>query len=118
MEPANRIGFIESNCGIMEGMIKRLILGAILISSVGCGGLGIPTTTVQLGATPPTIASGQSTTLAWTSVNASAVVSSNFGATTTSGTKSVSPTVTTTYTITVQSPLGDTSSASTTVTVN
>ncbi len=118
MEPANRIGFIESNCGIMEGMVKRLVLGAILMASVGCGGLGIPTTTVQLGATPQTITNGQSTTLAWTSVNANAVVTSNFGATTTSGTKSVSPTATTTYTITVQSPLGDTSTASTTVTVN
>ena len=99
-------------------MVKRLVLGAILMASVGCGGLGIPTTTVQLGASPTTIPNGQSTTLAWTSINANAVVSSNFGATTTSGTTSVSPTATTTYTITVQSPLGDTATASTTVTVN
>jgi hypothetical protein len=118
MEPANRIGNIESNCGIMEGMVKRLILGAILISSVGCGGLGIPTTTVQLGASPTTIPNGQSSTLAWTSINASSVVSSNFGATTTSGTKVVSPTTTTIYTITVQSPIGDTDTKTVTVTVN
>ena len=102
----------------MYAMIKRLIIGTIALSMVGCGGLGIPTTTVQLGATPTTIPNGQSSTLAWTSLNADSVVSSNFGATTTSGNKVVSPTVTTTYTITVQSPLGDQATSSVQVTVN
>ena len=98
-------------------MIKRLIIAGIGLSMLGCGGLGFPTTTVQLGATPPTISNGQSTTLAWQSINAASVVSSNFGATTTSGTKVVSPGSTTTYTITIQSALGDTATSSTTVTV-
>ena len=102
----------------MVAMVKRLILGGIALSMVGCGGLGIQTTSVQLGATPTTITSGQSTTLAWTSINAASVVSSNFGATATSGSKPVSPTATTTYTITVQSTLGDTDTKSVTVTVN
>lgn len=102
----------------MIRMTKLFIVGAIALSLVGCGGLGFPTTTVQLGASPQTITNGQSTTLTWASINASGVVSSNFGATTTNGTKSVSPTQTTTYTITVQSTLGDTASSSTTVTVN
>jgi hypothetical protein len=99
-------------------MVKRLILGAIALSCVGCGGLGFQTTTVQLGATPITITNGQSTTLQWVSVNAAGVVDSNFGANVTSGSKVVSPTVTTTYTITVQSALGDTATSSVKVTVN
>ncbi len=99
-------------------MVKRLIIAGIGLTMVGCGGLGFPTTTVQLGATPPTITNGQSTTLTWQSLNAASVVSSNFSASSTSGTKSVSPTVTTVYTITVQSSLGDTATSSTTVTVN
>ena len=102
----------------MKGMIKRLIIGAIALSLVGCGGLGFPTTTVQLGASPTTISNGQSTTLQWVSVNAAGVVSSNFGASATSGSKVVSPTVTTTYTITVQSSLGDMATSSVKVTVN
>lgn len=86
---------------------------------VGCGGLeGLQTTSVQIQATPPTITNGQSSTLVWTSINASSVVSSNFGASATSGSKVVSPTVTTVYTITVQSPLGDTDTKTATVTVN
>ena len=71
---------------------------------------------VSLTATPSTISSGESVTLTWSSSNATTVVSSNFGATTVNGSKTVSPTVTTTYTITVSGAGGE-ASDSVTVTV-
>lgn len=98
-------------------MVKKYLLAAIGFAMIGCGGLGIPTTTVQIGATPLTITNGQSTTLAWQSIDASSVVSSNFGASTVNGTKVVSPGSTTTYTITVQSSFGGTATSSVTVNV-
>ena len=71
---------------------------------------------VTLTATPSTIASGQSVQLTWSSTNGSTVVSSNFSATTLSGSISVSPTQTTTYTITI-SGTGGTTTQTATVTV-
>ena len=104
---------------IMRAMVKRMIIGVLALSVLGCGGIdGLQTTQVVLTATPTTVPNGTATTLSWTSINATNVVSSNFGATTTSGTKSITPGGTITYTITVQSSLGDTSTSSVTVTVN
>jgi len=62
--------------------------------------------TVDLTADPDTIALGEASTLQWTSTNATEVVNSNFGATTVNGTLQVTPTETTTYTITVGGPGG------------
>lgn len=75
--------------------------------------------TVNLVATPTAIEPGQRVTLSWTSVNATHVVSSSFGATAVSGTAIITPTVTTTFTITVRHGASqmDTSTATVTVVV-
>ncbi|HWR15569.1 MAG TPA: putative Ig domain-containing protein [Terriglobales bacterium] len=73
--------------------------------------------TVQITASPTSITQGQSSTLSWSSTNAtSATINQNIGTVATSGTKTVTPTATTTYTITVTGAGGSTT-ASTTVMV-
>lgn len=72
---------------------------------------------VTLKANPITIKSGQSSTLTWTSNMAASIVSSNFGATTLNGSKIVSPTRTTIYTILMRTTSGGTMSAAATVAV-
>lgn len=69
---------------------------------------------IGTGATNPV----SSSTLTWTSTDATTVVSSNFGASTVSGTTSVSPTQTTTYAIEVSGPAQPNADASVIVTVN
>jgi hypothetical protein len=90
-------------------MVKWFVLGAVAVSTAGCGGLaGLVGVSVNVVATPPTIANGQSTTLA----------SSNFGAVSVSGSKVVSPSATTVYTVTVQDSSGNPATNTATVTVN
>lgn len=73
--------------------------------------------TVTISASPASIESGQSSTLTWTSTNAtSASIDNGVGIVPVSGTATVTPAATTKYTITVTGP-GSTTSASATVTV-
>jgi len=72
----------------------------ILLAWAGCTG-GDHSVSVTLTATPAIISSGEETLLQWTSHNATRVDSSNFGAAAVSGSQAISPTDTTTYTITV-----------------
>jgi peptidoglycan-associated lipoprotein len=75
------------------------------------------TPTVSLTAEPSSIDRGQSATLRWSSTDATeASINQGIGSVGTSGTRSVSPTSSTTYTITVKGP-GGSASASATVTV-
>jgi hypothetical protein len=75
-----------------------------------------PATTASLSANPKAISSGQSSTLSWNSTNASSCEGGGFAASGTSGSAVVSPTVTTSYSVTCT---GDGGSATdlTTVTV-
>jgi len=73
--------------------------------------------TITLSASSPSITQGGSTTLTWSSTNATSVSSSNFGATTINGTITVSPISTTTYNITVSGP-GGSATASITISVS
>ena len=83
----------------------------------GCGP-GQPGPTVTMSASPSSIEQGQSATLRWSSANAeSASITPGIGTVPTSGSRSVSPTQTTTYRITVRSADGQTASATATVTV-
>jgi hypothetical protein len=77
-----------------------------------------PIPTGTLSASPGTIQAGQSSTLTWSTVNAtSATIGNGIGTVSLSGSRTVSPTVTTTYTITATSAAGsDTASATVTVT--
>jgi len=77
-----------------------LLAFLLLLVWTGCGGGGNDLS-VTLNATPDIAVSGESTTLEWSSHNATRVVSSNFGAATVNGSTQVSPTGMTTYTITV-----------------
>ena len=77
-----------------------------------------PPPTVTLSASPTSIDRGQSTTLTWSSRNAeSAEITPDIGMVPTSGSRKVSPNVTTTYRITVTGADGQTATASVTVTV-
>ena len=76
-----------------------------------------PAPTVTISVNPQTITAGQSTTLTWSSTNAStAVIDQGIGNVGASGSTTVSPSGDTTYTITVTGP-GGTASASASVTV-
>jgi hypothetical protein len=79
-----------------------------------------PAPTVALSASPKTIASGSSSTLTWSSTNATSCTASGgwTGTEATSGTQSVSPNSTTTYSLTCTGAGGTTSPASATVTVS
>jgi hypothetical protein len=79
---------------------------------------GEVTTTVTISANPETIEPGGSSTLSWTSANAdSCVIEPDIGSVDVNGSTSVSPTETTTYTITASGP-GGTAADSVTVTVS
>ena len=77
-----------------------------------------PAPTVTLSASPTSIERGESTTLTWSSTNAeSAELEPDIGAVAVSGTRRVSPNVTTTYRITVRGADGQTATAAVTVSV-
>jgi hypothetical protein len=80
--------------------------------------VGTPAPTATLSASPSAITSGGSSTLTWSSTNASSVsINQGIGTVPTSGSRSVSPTATTTYTITATNSSGSVTD-SVTVTVN
>lgn len=97
--------------GVLSLIIKPVTTG-------GGNGGDEDEVTVSITATPSRITQGSSTLLAWTSQNAVSVVSSNFGATAVTGQKTVSPTASQTYTITVEGADGSRASASVYVTVD
>src|SRR6266446_2507179 len=73
-----------------------------------------PATTASLSASPKIVSAGQSSTLSWSSINASSCTGSHFTASATSGSAVVSPTVTTSYSVTC---IGDGGSATALATV-
>ena len=86
-------------------------------ANVTVGG-STPAPTINFAANPATINSGQSSTLTWTTSNATSVsIDNGIGAVATSGTHSVSPAQTTTYTLTATGADG-TTSAQASVTVS
>ncbi len=71
---------------------------------------------VSITATPGSIAQGGTANLAWTSQGATSVsIDQNIGAVSASGNRAVSPTVTTTYTITATNEFGDTTDSVTVI---
>lgn len=73
--------------------------------------------TATLAAAPDVIQQGQSTTLTWQTQNANGITISGLGTVPASGSRSVTPGSSTTYTLTAKGP-GGTQDASTRVTVN
>ena len=85
---------------------------------VGIDGGHVPPPTVTLSASPTSINRGQSTTLTWSSTGAERTeIEPDIGEVPASGSRTVSPNVTTTYRITVMGADGQTATASVTVTV-
>ena len=78
---------------------------------------GNPVPMATLSANPASITSGQSSTLTWSSTNATSCTGTGFTTSGTSGSVSVSPTVTVTYSVTCNGAGGTSSPASATVTV-
>ncbi len=76
-----------------------------------------PVPSVKLSASPASITNGTSSTLTWSSTNATSCMGSGFMTSATSGSAMVAPNVKQIYTFTCTGP-GGTASASTTVTVN
>jgi len=88
-----------------------------LQAAVNTLGGGPPAPTATISASPSTITSGGSSTLSWSTTNATSVsIDNGVGSVGTSGSISVSPTSTTTYTITATGS-GGTANDSATVTV-
>ena len=84
----------------------------------GIDGGQAPPPTVTLSASPTSIDRGQSVTLTWSSTSAeSAEITPDIGMVPMAGSRTVSPSVTTTYRITVTGADGQTATASVTVTV-
>ncbi|HSY51390.1 MAG TPA: hypothetical protein VLC46_21480 [Thermoanaerobaculia bacterium] len=80
--------------------------------------VNVPAPTISFSASPTTVGSGQSSSLIWSTTNATSVTIDNgVGSQPTSGSTSVNPTATTTYTLTANGP-GGTSNAQATVTVS
>ena len=76
-----------------------------------------PTPTASIRVTPSVIDQGQSATLAWTTTNATAASISGIGTVAPSGSQSVSPTVSTTFTLIAKGP-GGSAEATARITVN
>ena len=92
---------------------------ALMFGMGGCGGgspAGPTAPTATLSASPSGVEKGEPVTLTWQTSNATSVSISGIGAVAASGTKQVTPSSTTTYTLTAQGP-GGTQKASTNVLV-
>jgi peptidoglycan-associated lipoprotein len=109
---------------------KTITLGGILVvvlSFAGCAKKAAKATppaapppatpTATLAATPAVIEQGQTTTLTWKTDNASDVTIDGIGAVSGSGSKTITPSSSTTYTLMAKGP-GGTKDASARVTVN
>ena len=77
-----------------------------------------PAPTATITASPTSITVGQSATLTWSSTDATSCTGTNFTASGTSGTQSISPTVSLTYGVTCSGAGGTSPAASATVTVS
>jgi len=121
---------IDNGIGDVESSGSREVTPAqtttYSITATGPGGAATASVTitvhqppvVTISADPDTILTGQSSTLSWSSANATQVsIDNGFGIVAPSGSLAVSPSQTTTYTIIAMGPGGITS-ASVTVTVN
>ncbi len=104
----------------VSGSTLTLTLPAYSVTTINVTGTAVaPVPAVTLSASPATIASGNSSTLTWSSTNATTCTASGgwTGTELVSGTKSVSPISTTTYSLTCTGTGGTSAPAGATVTV-
>jgi len=104
-------------------LFTLLLLFSALIAGIGCGGGSSQTTSgnsapsIVLTAQPMSISSGSSTTLSWTTTNATSVNIPGVGTFRAKGSVKVTPSATTTYTATASGP-GGTAKASINISVS
>jgi len=105
----------------LPGVLFGLICGAVCLLAVACGGSSHPKPTVTIAANPTSITEGATTTLTWSSVNATSCTASGSwsGSEATSGTVTETPSSagTATYTLSCTGK-GGSANASATVTVS
>src|SRR5262249_33015067 len=94
--------------------VQETVTG-IHLTATSAAGTSPPT--VSLAVNPTSLTAGQSSTLSWTSINATSCTGSGFTASGTSGSIIVTPSVTTIYSVTC-SGNGQSASASATLTVS
>ena len=99
-----------------DGVVDILDL-SILLSHWGQTGAAYAAPSITITASPTAIYAGQSATVTWSATNATGCTAPWTSSTSTGGSQSVSPTVTTAYTITCTG-YGGSSNASATVTIN
>ena len=119
------LGTFESAPVSSAGSVDALFNAPDVDSYVTVAAVFLPTVpqtppAVTLSASPSTIVTGSSSTLTWSSPNATSCTASGSwsGNEPTAGTLVVSPTATSTYTLTCTSPTGTSSPVSATITVN
>jgi len=100
---------------ILAGCHKKVVAPAPPPPPPPPAPLPIPTASIRV--TPPVIDQGQSATLAWTTTNATVASITGIGTVAPSGSQSVSPTMSATFTLTAKGP-GGSVEASARITVN
>jgi hypothetical protein len=110
-------GVMTDYDGLARPQSGYTVIGAALGTGPASGSGTSSTSTVALSASPTSITSGQSTVLSWDSTNAVSA-KLNGASVALSGSQTVSPTTTTTYTIVVTDSAGHTSSSAATVNVS
>ncbi|MEA2238464.1 MAG: hypothetical protein QOC81_3188 [Thermoanaerobaculia bacterium] len=97
---------------------KSELLDSLWTANVTRAATVPPPTITSFAATPTTITAGDSAVLSWTTQDATAAsIDKGIGSVAVNGSKSVSPTVTTTYTLTASGPTAPAKNSTTTVTV-
>lgn len=104
---------ITTQCVNQSGTWRRVATGCINQAGTWrCYGMTAPSVSISVNPTS-IVQGGGSSTLSWSSSNATTLVSSNFGAGGLSGSTTVAPGSTTTYTITVRNAFAQASNSAT-----
>ncbi len=118
LSPNTTYYFVVSTTTQPNGNNSNTVTSGFSTEVSGLTASGSPPVVSAFTASPSTITAGQSSTLSWTTTNATTVsISGVTGTQPANGSVSVSPTTTTTYTLTATGP-GGTATATTTTTVN
>jgi hypothetical protein len=100
--------------GVTDARLYRVSVDRFITGiHAEAGSVATPPPTASLSASPTSINAGQSSTLSWSSTNATSCAAGGFTAPGTSGSAVVTPSVTTTYSITCSGSGGSTTAAAT-----
>ncbi len=111
------VGLLIAGCGGSGGSVPGTRNTPVPTASPSPTPTPLPPPLATLSVDRAEVLRGQSATLSWNAQNATALVSSNFGAAVLSGNATVTPSETTTYALTVQNASGQTAIGSVVVRV-